>query len=363
MIAPLPQCVRSLSVTGLLLLVSVLNTRLLPADNLVFTPPGNPENARQIVLVAGDEEYRSEEAMPMLAKILSQKHGFRCTVVFAMGPDGADYIDSNNQEGLRGLDALDTADLMIIGTRFRHPSPEQAAHVTAFLNAGKPVIGIRTSTHAFRGGDKFGETLTFDQFGLKVLGEQWVSHHGRHKAEGARGVIEPSAAHHPILLGVNDVFAPSDVYGVIHLTDADQILLRGAITQTLDPASAILMDDDRNKPMQPFAWLHEYTTPDGKAKGKSFCTTAGAAVDFVSEDLRRLVVNAALYLTDREVPAKADVAYVDPFYPSFYGFINDKTYWKNANVKPADFGLGKSPWLPDPPGSPAWPFRPIPPGQ
>lgn len=339
-----------------------ISARATAADTLVFTPPTAADTAKHVVLVAGDEEYRSEESLPMLAKILSQKHGFRCTVVFALGPDGADYIDANNQQGLRGLEALQSADLMIIATRFRQPDEKQAEYLAAFLNAGKPVIGLRTATHAFRGGQKLGESLTYDNFGLKILGEQWVSHHGGHKSEGARGVIEPGAETHPILNSVRDVFAPSDVYGVIHLTDADKILMRGAVTASLDPKSENV-DDKRNQPMQPLAWLHSYQSPDGKVTGQSFCTTAGASVDFVSEDLRRMVINAALHLTGRDVPLKADVDYVDPFYPSFYGFINDKTYWKETNIKPADFGLGKSPSLPDPKGSPPWPFRPTPPAK
>ncbi len=329
------------------------------ADTLVFDPPKSGENGKHIVLVSGDEEYRSEETMPMLGKILGQKHGFKCTVLFSFGPEGAEYIDSNNQKGLRGLNALDSADLMIIATRFRHPDAEQAKHIAAFLDAGKPVIGLRTATHAFQGGEKIGGELTYDQFGLKILGEQWVSHHGNHKVEGARSVVEPGAEHNAILNGVSDIFAPSDVYGVTHLTDTDTILLRGAITESLDPESKTLTDDDRNKPMQPLAWLHQYTAPNGK-KGTSFCTTAGASLDFVDEDLRRLVVNAAIQLTGGKVPEKADVNYVDAFYPTFFCFINDKDYYKTMNMKPEDFGLGKTPHRPDPPGNPAWPFRPTP---
>ena len=329
------------------------------ADTLVLEPAKSGDNVKHVVLISGDEEYRSEETMPMLGKILSQKHGFKCTVLFAFGPDGAEYIDSNNQKGLRGLDALDTADLMIIATRFRRPDADQAKHIAAFLNAGKPVIGLRTATHAFQGGEKIAEDLTYDQFGLKILGEQWVSHHGKHKVEGARSVIEPGAESHPILSGVTDIFAPSDVYGVTHLTDADTILLRGAITESLDPESKTLTDDARNKPMQPLAWLHPYSAPNGKA-GHSFCTTAGASLDFVDEDLRRLIVNAAIHLTGGIVPEKADVDYVDAFYPTFFCFINDKEYYKKMNMKPEDFGLGKTPHRPDPPGNPAWPFRPTP---
>ena len=328
-------------------------------DTLVFEPAKSQTNSKHVVLISGDEEYRSEEVMPMLGKILSQKHGFKCTVIFALGPDGADYIDSNNQQGLRGLEALDSADQMIIATRFRHPDAEQGKHVTAFLNAGKPVIGLRTATHAFRGDEKFGDSLTFGEFGRKILGEEWVSHHGKHKVEGTRSVVEPGAETHAILRGVSEIFAPSDVYGVSHLTSADTILLRGAITETLDPESKTLADDDRNKPMQPLAWLHSYTAPNGTI-GHSFCTTAGASVDFVDEDLRRLIVNATIQLTGGKVPEKADVEFVDPFYPTFYGFINDETYYKTLNLKPDDFGLGKAPHRDDPAGSPKWPHRPVP---
>jgi hypothetical protein len=328
-------------------------------DTLVLKGKDGPGKGKHIVLVTGDEEYRSEESGPMLAKILSEKHGFDCTVVFSW-TDG--YIDPNNQGGLRGLAALDSADLMIIGTRFRKPTDAQAKHVTAFLNKGKPVIGFRTATHAFNGGQKFGEgdgAIGFGEFGRKVLGEQWVNHHGGHKHEGARGVIETANKDHAVLKGVGDVFAPSDVYGVKHLTDADTILMRGAVTKTLDPMSPNI-EGGKNDPMQALVWLHPYIAPDGKTEGKSLCTTAGASVDFVNEGLRRIIVNGAYHLTGLKVPEKADVAYVDPFYPSFYGFISDKEWWPKADLQAEDYGLGKSPHQPDTKGSPDWPFRPVP---
>lgn len=324
------------------------------ADRLVFEAKDNP-NPKHLVLVAGDEEYRTEESMPMLGKILSQKHGFKCTVLFALSPDGK-YIDPNNSAGVRGWEALDTADLMIIGTRFRKPDAQAAEHITKFLNAGKPIIGLRTSTHAFQGKEDFGG-LKYDDFGLKILGERWVSHHGAHKRQGARGVIAKDHAAHPILNSVKDVFCPSDVYGVINLTDADQILMRAAVTESLDPSSPNIAGE-KNDPMQPFAWVHTYQRPNGSGQGTSFCTTGGASVDLVSADLRRLIVNAAYHLTGRTVPASADVGYVDPFYPSFYGFINKPSdYWQTTNLQPEDFDLGKSPYVPDAPGSPEWNFR------
>src|SRR5215208_7214221 len=70
---------------------------------------------KHVVFLSGDEEYRSEEGLPMLAKILSQRHGFKCTVLFAVDPDGT--INPENQQSLPGAEALDSADVIIMGLR------------------------------------------------------------------------------------------------------------------------------------------------------------------------------------------------------------------------------------------------------
>lgn len=350
---------RALSLFPLILLASAL---ALPAGpGLAYDGPGlhlpggeGPGKGKRVVLMAGDEEYRSEEALPMLAKILSQRHGFDCVVLFSLDPE-AGHIDPNNQNHIPGTEALDGADLFLVSTRFRDLPPEQAAPITAYLNAGKPVIGLRTATHAFRGAME-ADGWRYGDFGLKILGETWVAHHGAHKREGARGIIESANAGHPVLRGVRDVFAPSDVYTVKNLTGDETLLLRAAVTETMDPGSPPV-EGEKNDPPQAFAWLREYTSPDGRAKGQAFCTTGGAGVDLVSEDLRRLIVNAAYHLTGLEVPERADVDYVDPYYPSFFGFIRDESFWPGRDLRPADFGLGKAPPAVDPPGTPEWPFR------
>src|SRR2546423_3964388 len=83
-----------------------------------------PGKGKHIVLVSGDEEYRSEEALPQLAKILAKHHGFKCTVLFAINPDDG-TIDPKNTHNIPGLEALDHADLMVIFTRFRDLPDEQ----------------------------------------------------------------------------------------------------------------------------------------------------------------------------------------------------------------------------------------------
>ncbi len=307
---------------------------------LLFKGKNGPGKGRHIVLIAGDEEYRTEESCPMLAKILSERHGFDCSVVFSMDASG-NYIDPNNSRNLTGIGALAKADLMIIGTRFRQLNDAGYQSIADFLNAGKPVIGFRTATHAFNGPGKTGD-FKWSEFGLKILGERWISHHGGHKREGTRGLIETGNKDNPVLNSVVDVFGPSDVYGTPHVTPENAtILLRGAVTETLNPKSKPIAGP-KNNPMMPLAWLREYTAPNGKTKGRSFCTTMGASVDFVNEDLRRLIVNVTYDLLGLKVPAKANVEFVDKFEPTFYGFIKEKDYFKNRNLRPRDLELGKS---------------------
>src|SRR4249920_660536 len=104
-----------LSATLTLLMSSFLSA----ADPwVVYEGTDGPGKGKHIVLVSGDEEYRSEEALPQLGKILARRHGFTCTVLFAIDPkDGTINPDVSN---IPGLEALGTADLLILFTRFRN---------------------------------------------------------------------------------------------------------------------------------------------------------------------------------------------------------------------------------------------------
>ncbi|MEM9589145.1 MAG: hypothetical protein AAGA03_17825 [Planctomycetota bacterium] len=308
------------------------------ADRLTFEPDEARANGKHIVLISGDEEYRSEESCPMLAKILSQHHGFRCTVLFAINPDTG-FVDPNHNANIPGTEALNDADLMILATRWRLLPGDQLQPILDFLKAGKPLIAYRTATHAFNNDDKYGG-FDWQNFGVNVVGENWHTHHGKHKVQGGRAVVEPEHAGHPVLNGVRDIFTPSDIYGVIHLDESEAtVLLRGAVTETLDPASQPVRGE-KNEPMMPLAWLKPYRLDEGNP-GQCFTTTAGAAVDFRSRDLRRLVVNAAFHLTDQKVPKRAQVSFVDPFEPSFFGFM-PKNYFETRGLQVEDFDLGRS---------------------
>lgn len=304
--------------------------------------PANEGNGKHIVLISGDEEYRSEEALPMLGQILSQHHGFRCSVLFAIDPDSGE-IDPNNQKNIPGIHLVENADLVIMALRFRNLPNSDMEIIDEYLKAGKPIIGLRTSTHAFRL-DKESEFhhYTFNHndwkggFGQQVLGDTWISHHGKHKIESTRGVVNADHKGHVVLKGIDDVWGNTDVYGIRNLSDDAVVLLRGQVLQGMSPDDSPV-EGKKNDPMMPLAWFKSYQLDDGQ-EGKAFCTTMGSSTDFASEDLRRLIVNATFHLLDMEseIDGKANVEFVSRYEPTMYGF-NSFT----KGMKPSDFELSK----------------------
>ena len=281
-----------------------------------------------MVLIAGDEEYRSEEAMPMLGKLLSVRHGFECTVLFSIDAEtGA--IDPEEQTNIPGLEALDDADLMVIATRFRELPDEQMKHIVEYVESGRPIIGLRTATHAFFYQRNLASPYAHwsfrseswpGGFGQQVLGDTWINHHGRHGQESTRGVVAQTAAGHPILRGVDDVWGPTDVYGLRNLGNDANILLLGAVLAGMSPDDPPV-DGPKNDPMVPVAWTRTYTGAGGRA-ARVFVTTMGAATDFESEGLRRLLVNAVYWglgMEDR-IPERSDVRVVGEYDPTDFGF-------------------------------------------
>lgn len=320
----------------------------------------------RIVLVSGDEEYRSEEALPQLAKILAQRHGFDCTVLFAQHPEQPGIINPNYVYHIPGLEQLEEADLLVLFTRFRELPDEQMAYFKAYLESGKPVIGLRTATHAFRFRDTLnpwrhwgnyyqGEKEAWHGgFGQLVLGTNWHSHHGHHKHQSTRGIIPREAAQHPLLNGIQsgEIWGPTDVYGLSGPLDSTATpLVYGQVTdntRSYDESDVMYgMREDQwaiastnpaserfynpNQPMMPVAWLKPYQLPGGQA-GQAFACTMGASTDMLDEEFRRLLVNAAFYLTGQPVPAAANVDTVGKYEPTAFQF-HDEAYWQEQQLR------------------------------
>jgi hypothetical protein len=315
------------------------------ADPWLELPGSASGKSYHIVLVSGDEEYRSEEGLPQLAKILS-RDGFRCTVLFAIDP-ATGAIDPNRNDNIPGLEFLDSADLMVIATRFRNLPDEQMKHVVAYLEAGKPVIGMRTATHAFNLKSKTYANYSWDAkakgweggFGRRVLGETWVNHHGDHALQSTRGLIAPGAESHPVLRGIRDgdIWCPTDVYGVrLPLPGDSQPLVLGQVVKGMHPTDPPV-EGKKNDPMMPVAWVKTYSVQDGKT-GRVFTTTMGASQDLQSEGLRRLLVNACYWALGRDdaIPAKSDVRLVGEYNPRPFKFNGAA-----KGLRPSDLAVGR----------------------
>ncbi len=306
-----------------------------------------PGQGRHVVFLAGDEEYRSEEGLPMLAKILSQRHGFKCTVLFSVDPDGT--INPKSSKSLSSPAALDTADAVVMLLRFRAWPDEDMARFDKLLRAGKPIIALRTSTHAFNGlpkGSRW-ETWNYNNeggFGKRVLGETWLTHWGKHKVEATRGLITESERGHPLLRGITSIFGDTDVYEAYPPSDAT-VLVRGLVLQGMTsdsppadyrkPRSTDKQEQGINDPPMPVVWTRLNKNDNGTTN-RILTTTMGSATDFENEGMRRLVVNAVYWGLGLDVPQKADVTYVDEYVPSFYGFDGFR-----RGLHASDFELGK----------------------
>jgi type 1 glutamine amidotransferase len=327
-------------------LVLVITTTYLSsaADPWIHYPakPGMSGEKKHIVLISGDEEYRSEEAMPMLARLLNTHYGFQTTVLFAIDPaDGT--INPNITNNIPGLESLKSADLVIMFLRWRTLPIEQMKHISDYMDTGKPIIGLRTSTHPFKPGrkDEFAKYSSDSKiagfeggFGKQIFGETWVAHHGIHGKQGTRGIATDAGKDSPILRGIEagSIFGTSDVYTVkLPLPEDSKPLVLGEVTETLKPDSKGI-SGSKNDPMMPVAWTKSYEH-NGK-KGKVFTTTMGASQDLAFEGTRRMVLNACFWCLEMDVPEKTNVEIVGKYEPSPFRFKKNEE-WK-PGIKPAE---------------------------
>lgn len=305
--------------------LALLSALQLSAAGVVFEGKRGPGKGKHIVLVGGDEEYRSEEALPQLARILSTHHGFKCTVLFAIDP-ATGLVDPNISNNIPGIEALATADVMILMARFRDLPDDQMKHIADYVNAGKPIVALRTSTHAFapknnKSWQRWHWREPTGGFGRLILGETWVSHHGAHGKQSTRGVVAQGKVGHPILRGVADVWGPTDVYTVkFPLPENTDVLLLGQVLTGMDPKDPAL-EGAKNDPMMPVAWTRTYTAESGKL-GKVFTTTMGSSQDLLNEGFRRMMVNSVYWAAglEKKIPKKAEVGIIGQYQPSPFKF-------------------------------------------
>ncbi|HLV01414.1 MAG TPA: ThuA domain-containing protein [Acidobacteriota bacterium] len=240
-----------------------------------------PQQPPLLVFVTGDHEYSSERTMPLLASVMESRYGFRTEVVSA-------YPDEYSEENIPGLDSLESADLAIFFLRWRRLPEEQIKHIEEYLNSGRPIVGFRTTTHAFRYPESH-PLEEWNEFGARFLGAPWIYHYGH---ESSTDVYKHSEAQgHPILDGVAGQFhVRSWLYHVLpdYPPASATVLMMG---KSVGPSGRSERVDN------PVAWT--FQTPAG---GRVFTTTMGHPEDFAVEPFQRLVVNGIHWAVGQPIP-------------------------------------------------------------
>lgn len=241
-----------------------------------------------IVFVTGDHEYSGEQTLPLLAAELEKNYGFQTKILKA-------YPDQNAETNIPGLESLKDADLAVFYLRWRQLPPDQLAYIDAYLKSAKPLMGFRTTTHAFNfpKGDPSERWNAFGEFALHAPpgwgGKAAHTHYG-HESSTDVSVIEV-AKKHPILRGVTSNFhVRSWLYRVLpdYPTKGSEWLLMG---KSVNPDKAAIEN--------PVAWVG--TNSFG---AKIFTTTMGHPEDFQVEAFQRLLVNAIHWELGKKVPKK-----------------------------------------------------------
>lgn len=242
-----------------------------------------------IVFVTGDHEYSGEATLPLMAAELEKNYGFRTQVLKA-------YPDQNAEENIPGLEALKEADVAVFFLRWRRLPADQVKYIEDYLKTGKPVVGFRTTTHAFNY-PKGHELEKWNSFGELVFnappGWGGKANHTHYGHESTTDVtIIPEAAKNPILTGVSNNFhAKSWLYKVLpdYPAKGSTWLLMG---HSINPDKKDAIDN-------PVAWTGQNTYG-----GKFFITTLGHPEDFSLEPFQRLVINAIHWAAGKAVPEK-----------------------------------------------------------
>ena len=272
----------------------------------------------------------------MMAGILSNHHGFDCTVLFGVNDKGMvdptmpvypkkGKEDEFEQHNIPGLEHLKSADLVIFFHRLLTLPEGQLKQIATYLDSGKPIIALRTANHGFRGRIPYSKEGKNINFGRDILGGSFMGHHGGWHREATRGTIVKELASHPIVTGVHDIWGPSDVYRTYK---EGTTLPKGCTTLVWgQPLTGLSPEDKPNikKEALPVAWFKTWST-SMENKARVFNTTMGSARDLQSAGLRRLIINASYWgmgLEDK-ITSDRSVAYTSKYEPRPSGFNYEK---------------------------------------
>ena len=217
----------------------------------------------RIVMYSGSAEYRSAESLEDLKKELEGNYGASCAL----------HVVDEKRSKLTGIEDLETCDVAVIFTRRLNLDDAQVAKLKAYCDAGKPVVGIRTASHAFQ---------TWLEFDRDVLGGNYKGHYKEDKPAEVR----PSSQSHPVLRRVGAFTTTGKLYKNPEIAPDVTRLLAATVPGTTETTETV-------------AWTREHKG------GRVFYTSLGTAEDFKNENFRRLLVNAIYWSAKRDVPVGA----------------------------------------------------------
>jgi hypothetical protein len=288
------------------------------------------------VLIAAEQEYRSEQSMPMMAKILSTHHGFDCTVLFAVNDNGdvdptlPVYPEKGKEASFKdhhiaGLEQLASADLVIFFTRLLTLPKSELEQIVNYVDSGKPFIALRTANHGFRGPFPYKVNGKPIRWGEDVLGGAFLNHHGRWHADSTRGILDQDQTQHPVLVGVTDIWGDSDVYRTYQ--EGTSLPADCSALVWGQPLMGRKPDDLPNEKLQPLpvAWVKPWQTSSGKT-ARVFHCTMGSGIDLKNQGLRRLLINASYWGVQMEasITDTRSVDIVGSYQPLESGFNYDE---------------------------------------
>ena len=251
---------------------TITSTALTGWPGFVFSNDKRP----RVVFISAESEYGAAESLPGFAHELQMKYGLRCEIL-----QGSTDRRSKELNYIAGMEALMSADLVVLFVRRRAFPAQQMKYFHDYLDSGKPLIALRTASHAFdtRGKHPDGHA-EWPRFDSEVLGGNYHGHYG----SGPTTTVTPAdgAERHPILASVRTPFTSiGSLYKASPLTKSTRTLLIGTIP---------------DKGPEPVAWTNRYR------KSRVFYTSLGHPDDFKNPQFRRLLINAVFWALKKPIP-------------------------------------------------------------
>jgi type 1 glutamine amidotransferase len=228
------------------------------------------------MFLIGEAEYASQVSMPPLIREFEERCHWRTTTC-PSDPieDGRDVYE------FVGMESLADVDVLVVFTRFRRLSGRQMEMLLRYVEEGRPVVALRTSTHSFDFPEGSPYRRYNDEFGEMLFGTPWRYHHGHSSRTDVEVVAGKEG--HPILKDVEAAFSVrSWLYHVLPLPETCDFLLEGTAVDTE-------IEDPKRIRRNPVAWTNVHRG------GRVFYTSLGHPEDFQSASFRNLVMNGILW--------------------------------------------------------------------